>query len=61
MRLASICRTKEIRGYEFPGIIHNGSYFLTDLQVFADGLINCWEMVDLPMFKKLVADARKAE
>jgi len=52
MRLASICRTKEIRGYEFPGIIHNGSYFLTDLQVFADGLINCWEMVDLPMFKE---------
>src|SRR5438093_4092304 len=52
MRLASICRTKEIRGYEFPGIIHNGSYFLTELQVFADGLINCWQMVDLPMFKE---------
>lgn len=51
MKLASICRTKEIRGYEFPGIIHNSSYFLTGLQVFADGLINCWEMVDLPMFK----------
>src|SRR2546425_394844 len=39
-------------GQEFPGIIHNGSYFLTELQVFADGLINCWEMVDLPMFKE---------
>jgi len=52
MTLASICRTKEIRGHEFPGIIHNGSYFLTELQVFADGLINCWEMVDLPMFKE---------
>ena len=51
MKLASICRTKEIRGYEFPGIIHNSSYFLTELQVFADGLINCWEMVDLAMFK----------
>lgn len=52
MKLASICRTKEIRGYEFPGIIHNGAYFLTDLQVFADGLVNCWEMVDLPMFQR---------
>jgi hypothetical protein len=51
MKLASICRTKEIRGYEFPGIIHNSSYFLTELQVFADGLVNCWEMVDLPMFE----------
>lgn len=52
MTLASICRTKEIRGHEIPGIIHNGSYFLTELQIFADGLINCWEMVDLPMFKE---------
>lgn len=52
MKLSSICRTKEIRGFEFPGIIHNGGYFLTDLQVFADGLVNCWEMVDLPMFKR---------
>jgi hypothetical protein len=52
MNLASICRTKEIRGYEFPGIIHNANYYLTDLQVFADGLVNCWQMVDLPMFKE---------
>jgi hypothetical protein len=52
MKRALICRTKEIRGNEIPGIIHNGSYFLTQLQVFADGLINCWEMVDLPMFKE---------
>lgn len=52
MNLASIGRTKEIRGYEFPGIIHNSSYFLTGLQVFADGLVNCWEMVDLAMFKR---------
>jgi hypothetical protein len=52
MTWASICRTKEIRGHEIPGIIHNGSYFLTELQVFADGLINCWEMVDVSMFKE---------
>lgn len=52
MHLSSICRTKKIRGYEFPGIIRNGNYFLTDLQVFADGLVNCWEMVDLPTFWK---------
>src|SRR6266496_1240622 len=50
MNLSQICRTKEIRGYAFPGIIHNGSYFHTDLEVFADGLIFCWEMVDLSMF-----------
>ncbi len=32
-------------------MIHNMNYFLTDLKVFADGLIECWEMVDLPLFK----------
>lgn len=26
-------------------------YHFTDLQVYSDGLISCWEMVDLPMFK----------
>jgi len=53
MKLASICRTKEIRGHEFPAIIRNGPcYFLINLQVFADGLVNCWQMVDLPIFKE---------
>src|SRR5260370_39786654 len=51
MTLPQICRTKEIRGYAIPGIIHNGSYFFTDLEIFADGLVWCWEMVDLPMFQ----------
>lgn len=52
MELPTVCRTREIRGFEIPGIIHNGDYYLTDLRVFADGLINCWRMVDLPLFKK---------
>lgn len=51
MNLPQICRTKEIRGYSIPGIIHNSSYFFTDLEVFADGLIWCWEMVDLARFE----------
>jgi hypothetical protein len=51
MKFATICRTKEIRGFTFPGIIHNGGYYFTDLEVFADGLVNCWEMVDFPLFK----------
>lgn len=40
-----------LRGFAFPGIIHNDQYFLTDLKVYADGLIECWEMVDLRLFK----------
>lgn len=26
-------------------------YHFADIQVYSDGLISCWEMVDLPMFK----------
>ena len=51
MNLTQIVRTKLIRGYAFSGIIHNGSFFHTNLEVFSDGLIYCWEMVDLPMFR----------
>lgn len=32
--------------------IHNGLYFFDNLQVYADGLVSCWEMVDLPLFRE---------
>jgi hypothetical protein len=50
--LAQVARTRRLRGCAFPGIIRNGGYFLTDLEVFEDGIINCWEMVDLPLFQQ---------
>ncbi len=50
VNLTQLVRTKLIRGYAFSGVIHNGSYFHTSLEVFSDGLIYCWEMVDLAMF-----------
>ena len=49
--LTTITRTEVIEGVSIPGIIHNMQYHFTDLQVYSDGLISCWEMVDLPMFK----------
>lgn len=56
MNLTQLVRTKLIRGYAFSGVIHNGgSYFHTSLEVFSDGLIHCWEMVDLPLFKAKLA------
>jgi hypothetical protein len=33
---------KEIKGRAFPAIIHNGRYFLTEIVVYEDGLIDCW-------------------
>jgi hypothetical protein len=49
--LTMITRTEVIEGFSIPGIIHNMQYHFTDLQVYSDGLISCWEMVDLSMFK----------
>lgn len=36
--------------------IRNGNaYFLTDLKVYADGMIDCWGLVDLATFQRKVA------
>ncbi|MGP4024469.1 NADAR family protein [Actinomadura sp. 3N407] len=38
---------RRIEGVARPIFIHNMSYHLTNLLVFADGAIHCWEWVDL--------------
>lgn len=50
--LTTITRTEVLEGFSIPGIIRNMQYHFTDLQVYSDGLISCWEMVDLSMFKE---------
>jgi len=46
-------RTRTLRGVAFPGIICNGgSYFLTELEVYEDGLIDCWGLVDQKLFQQ---------
>jgi ribA/ribD-fused uncharacterized protein len=35
--------------------IKNGPYFLSDLKVYADGMIDCWGLVDLATFREKVA------
>lgn len=46
-----ISRTKVVDGFVTPAFIHNGSFFFVNLQVYADGLVNCWELLDLELFK----------
>lgn len=36
--------------------IENGNYFLADLKVYADGMIDCWGLVDLATFREKVAE-----
>lgn len=50
--LTTITRTEVLEGFSVPGIIHNMQYHFIDLQVYSDGLVSCWEMVDLSMFKE---------
>ncbi|QDT96481.1 DUF7638 domain-containing protein [Gimesia aquarii] len=52
MTTSSIIRTRpkplgQSPGIAIPGFIHNGTYFFTELDVFADGLFECWGGVDL--------------
>jgi hypothetical protein len=49
--LTTITRTDVIEGFSIPGVIKNMDYFFTDIQIYSDGLISCWEMVDLQIFK----------
>ena len=43
-------------GKAIPAFIHNGSYFLSTVDVYADGAINCWGFVDLPLFRGKLAE-----
>jgi hypothetical protein len=52
--------TREADGNEIVGLyhrafIHNGgTYFLTEIKVYQDGMIDCWELVDVEGFKQKV-------
>lgn len=47
-----IYREQIIEGVSIPAVIHNGSYFFVDLDVYADGRVNCWNFEDFEHFKK---------
>lgn len=47
----SVDRARVIDGFITPAFIHNAGYYLTRLSVYADGLINAWELLDLPLFE----------
>ncbi|MDG0794074.1 hypothetical protein OMP38_27030 [Cohnella ginsengisoli] len=50
--MQKIRRKKAIEGTTVPGIIYNGGqYFFINLDIFEDGMANCWELVDLEGLK----------
>lgn len=55
MRFDDLTRRQAIRvidGVSFPIFIRNGDYYLSSLMVFEDGLIDCWQTLDLPLFEE---------
>ncbi len=42
-------------GKAIPAFIHNGTYFLSPVEVYADGSINCWGYNDVPLFRDKLA------
>lgn len=50
-----IVRTKPAgrqRGLAVPAFIHNRQYFHAPLQIYEDGLIDCWGTVDFEIFRR---------
>lgn len=59
MKLTDLTRLRSeagLDGVSIPGFIRNGRFFLSSLAIFEDGLIDCWGMVDIPLFEdKLIS------
>jgi hypothetical protein len=47
----NIYRKASIEGRSIPGIIRNGRYFFSDLEVYEDGRVECWGLVDIEQLK----------
>ncbi|WP_426430099.1 DUF7638 domain-containing protein [Winogradskyella sp. HB-48] len=45
---------KLIKGISLPVFIHNLHYHLTDIHIYEDGKIDCWELVDFDGFIKKI-------
>jgi hypothetical protein len=45
-----------IKGIGLPAFIHNGSYHQITIEVYEDGIIDCWDLVTLDGFKAKVAE-----
>ena len=52
--MLKVYRRNEINGQVINGIIKNHSYFLVAFEVYEDGMINCWELVDLSGFREKI-------
>ncbi|NIG55791.1 hypothetical protein [Chitinophaga sp. Cy-1792] len=50
----NIFREVVVEGFSIPGFVHNGSYYFVDIDVYADGRVECWQFEDFEHFKNHV-------
>jgi len=51
----AIQRVMRIDGVVLPAIIHNANYYFVNLPVYADGLVDAWELLDRRLFEAKLA------
>lgn len=49
-----VYKTQEIQGVSVPAIIENGGYHFTDLDIYENGRVYCWNFHDFEIFKQEV-------
>jgi hypothetical protein len=47
-----VYRQQVLEGVSIPAIIHNGSYFFVDLDVYENGRVQCWNFEDFASFQR---------
>lgn len=52
--MKKVYRKQRIEGTSCWGIIQNGMYFLSPLDIYQDGIIGCWKQTDLWQFKEIL-------
>lgn len=48
--------TQGIYGIQIPSIINNHNYFYNSLSIYSNGLVDCWELVDLDFLKQKIQE-----
>ena len=52
MNQNNVYRKERVEGRSFFGIIKNGSYFLSNLAIYEDGIVSAWKKFDIYQFEK---------
>jgi hypothetical protein len=52
MAANEIQHTQTVRGVVTPAFIKNGSFFFINLPVYENGIVDCWEAVDLSLLQE---------